>query len=110
MKIINSKKKFGDPDGFCLAWCYWYLELRLKNKGIDQKILVEKAIKKINRTEDSFLIHIRNYANDIVKFKINELKNVGFKENNLHNQFLNDNIIKQIYDKYINKEFLKIIK
>jgi hypothetical protein len=104
------KKKFGDPDGFCLAWCYWYLELRLKNKGIDQKILVEKAIKKINRTEDSFLIHIRNYANDIVKFKINELKNVGFKENNLHNQFLNDNIIKQIYDKYINKEFLKIIK
>ena len=102
-------KRFGDPDGFCLAWCYWYLELRLNNKGIDQK-LVEKAIKKINKTQDSFLIHIRNYANNIAKFKLKELTNVGFDEHLLHNQFLNDKTIKEIYDKYINKKIIQVIK
>jgi ankyrin repeat protein len=104
------RKKFGDPDGFCLAWCYWYLELRLNNKNIDPKTLVEKAIKKINRTEKSFLIHIRNYANDIVKFKINELKKVGINDNDIHNEFLNNTIIDKIYDLYLNKEIIKIIK
>ena len=25
-------KKTGDPFGYCLAWCLWYIEIKLKNK------------------------------------------------------------------------------
>jgi len=41
--VINQKS--GDLDGFCLAWCLWYLETKLKNTNIKSKLLVEKLIK-----------------------------------------------------------------
>ena len=40
-------KKTGDPLGFCMAWCFWYLELRIKNPKIESKKLVEYAFNNI---------------------------------------------------------------
>ena len=33
-------KKAGDPGGYCLAWCFWYIELKLNNPNIDKHGLV----------------------------------------------------------------------
>ena len=40
--ILNTK--FGDFGGYCLAWCIWYVEHRVINKGIDSKILIRKTL------------------------------------------------------------------
>jgi len=73
--ILNQKP--GDFGGFCLAWCLWYLELRLKNLNCNSKVLVKKAISKLLKTESSINNFIRNYANNIDKYRLLELEQVG---------------------------------
>ena len=59
------KQKPGDFGGYCLAWCTWYLEHRIKNKNISPKILIKKLLKKISELKISFMEYIRNYANNL---------------------------------------------
>jgi len=71
---LNEKP--GDFGGFCLAWCLWYVEMRLNNPDINPKELINKSISKIiQENKEPYLInHIRNYGNKITKekFKIYE--------------------------------------
>lgn len=80
-------KNLGDPFGYCLAWTFWYLEMRITNPNIHPKALVEISIKKINNTEGSdsiskFITFIRNYANklDKEKNKILSIMNIDDKK------------------------------
>ena len=52
-----------DPNGFCMAWCLWYVEMRVKNPSIIPKVLIQKTIQQINKSEDKFKDYIRNYSN-----------------------------------------------
>lgn len=52
-----------DPVGFCVAWCMWYIEMRIKNSDIEPNILIEQTIQQINKSEDKFKDYIRNYSN-----------------------------------------------
>lgn len=36
-----------DPFGYCLAWCIWYLELRIKNSEVQPHKLIKYSINKI---------------------------------------------------------------
>ena len=40
-------QKMGDFGGYCLAWCLWYIELRLKNLKANPKVLVRKTLNKL---------------------------------------------------------------
>ena len=82
--------KAGDFGGFCLGWCIWYIEHRLKNSKINAKILNEKTIEKMLHLDDSFLEYIRNYSNKLFDFKLNIVKNICpdgdcIKEKNISN-------------------------
>jgi hypothetical protein len=97
-------KKPGDFGGFCLAWCLWYLETKLKNQDIDSNILVTKLINKISKLEITFAEYIRNYSTKINDYRINYLKKIGLDEKEISNSYLTlrtDNIIKE----YLLKEF-----
>ena len=61
--IFNQK--MGDFGGFCLAWCLWYIEHRLKNININPKILIRKTLNKIMEMKLKPDEYIRNYANNI---------------------------------------------
>ena len=101
------KKKFGDLGGFCLAWCFWYIELKLKNKDIQSKELVEKTIKKMIKEKIDFTDFIRNYANNLDSYLRKFLKKAGVKKKNLYNTiFSNTDYIK--IKKYIYDQFKKI--
>ncbi|XWV24848.1 ankyrin repeat protein [Tupanvirus deep ocean] len=52
-----------DPAGFCVAWCLWYIEMRMKNSKIHPKSLIKRTISQINKSEDKFKDYIRNYSN-----------------------------------------------
>jgi hypothetical protein len=101
-------QKSGDFGGYCLAWCTWYLEHKIKNhkinKNITSKILVDKLIKKISLSNTTFNEYIRNYANNLNLFRIKYLKDAGVDENkisNIYNDIYTDNKL----DKYIINKF-----
>jgi len=112
----KSYKKLGDPIGYCLAWTYWYLEMRLNNPNIHPKDMIKKsihAIININskngiKSEDDnsniFLEFIRSYSKklDLLKNKFmaeagidqdkayylsQDNKNLGFIVNKLNKIF-----------------------
>lgn len=78
---LNNKP--GDFGGFCLAWCLWYVELRLKNPEIYPKILINKAITRIIEDNEKpyFINHIRDYGNKITKEKFSIYKKIKLKQN-----------------------------
>lgn len=94
-------QKAGDYGGFCLAWCTWYLEHRLKNKKIPPTLLVNKLLKKISKLDITFMEYIRNYANKLNINRIKIFKKSGLNEkeisnlvpNNQNNRILNKFII-----------------
>lgn len=57
----------GDPGGYCLAWCYFYLEQRINNPKLSMKEIIDNNIKKIieesyDPTYNCFLDFIRGYT------------------------------------------------
>lgn len=66
-EINELKRKTGDVKGFCQAWVYWYLEMRILNKDVHPLKLVPKLLSSLirNNTNMSIIEYIRNYANNI---------------------------------------------
>lgn len=94
----NNFRKMGDPIGYCLAWCMWYIELKLNNQDIEEKNMVKIASKNIlnkyKKYDNPYLYFIRDYSrslNDekdkiLRKIKINkdELYDINYKQKNLN--------------------------
>jgi hypothetical protein len=105
--VSNEKEegnlKRGDLGGFCLAWCLWYVETRVKNPEISPKLLVEKAIKNIVATNLKFSEYIRNYSEYINKYRLNIFDNLDIDEREYTNQYISDKIYNKIIDFVISK-------
>lgn len=69
-----------DPKGFCIAWCLWYIEMRIKNYHLNSKSLIKKSITQINKREPNFKEYIRNYSNYLDIEKNKTLKNANMPE------------------------------
>ena len=69
-------QKVGDFGGFCLGWCIWYVEHRIKNSKIDSITLNKKTLEKLLRLDDSLNEFIRNYSNKLFDEKYKILKNI----------------------------------
>lgn len=90
--------KPGDIGGFCLAWCFWYLEHRILNKDVDQKILVRKLLDKLLKKYNSYSIYIRNYANHINEDRLKLLEKIGIDKQRLTNNNRSSKELDDIYD------------
>ncbi len=94
---VNEYRKSGDPMGYCLAWCLWYVELKVNNPDIPEIDLINTASKKILKyyktSNNPYLSFIRDYSRKLneekdkvlksIKININELYDVNYKVNNL---------------------------
>lgn len=96
------KKKVGDLGGFCLAWCIWYIELRINN-NLKPKILVEKTIKKMIRENKIFIDFIRNYGNHLAKFSKIFYLDSGIDKKNIYNKVHKDEDIIKIKKNILKK-------
>jgi hypothetical protein len=102
-----ANKKAGDFGGFCLAWCLWYLETRLKNPTVDPKTLVSKLIQKITNSDLKFSEYIRNYSNKVNVKRVEYLKKIGLDEREISNVHLtvdNDSIVTDALIRAYNEE------
>ena len=87
-------RKYGDPVGYCLAWTFWYLEMRIKNPDIHPRKLIKKSVELINKKGKSiysFIDFIRNYASKLDSLKNNLLLDSGIEKYYLYNMVLNQN-------------------
>jgi hypothetical protein len=94
---MNDYRKSGDPMGYCLAWCLWYVELKLNNPDLSEIELIETASKKITKyykkSNNPYLSFIRDYSRKLneekdkvlksIKINVNELYDVNYKVSNL---------------------------
>ena len=92
----DMNKKQGDFGGFCLAWCLWYVENRLKNPEIKPKDLVSKLFNILNNADLKFSEHIRNYSNKINEKRVSYLEKIGINHkeiSNIHLSHESDNML-----------------
>lgn len=99
----EDHKKFGDPEGYCMAWSYWYIETRILNKNVDSITLINKLINKLNKQNISFIEFIRNYANNLDELKNKFLIKAGINDKDIYNNILTENTL-ELIKKKINKD------
>lgn len=97
-ELNELTEKPGDFGGYCLAWCLWYLEHRILNNQLTSKKLIPKLLNKILRSKNSLIEYIRNYANDINKYRLILLEKAGIKKNKLTNLQFNFEDEKKIFN------------
>lgn len=107
---FSDDKKLGDPMGYCLAWCFWYIELKINNPDIEEKKLIKKALEEIklkyNQFENPYLMFIREYGKELDMNKNNILKSIGVINSKLYNIDYKEEILLKI-SKYIEEVLLK---
>lgn len=106
-EIDNKNQKNGDFGGFCLGWCIWYVEHRIKNNNIDPITLNKKTLEKMLRLDNSIVEFIRNYSNTLFNKKIQIIKKICPEYTcikNMSNIVLSEDIKDKIYN-YANKFF-----
>jgi len=102
-----ENQKNGDFGGFCLGWCIWYIEHRIKNNNIDPITLNKKTLEKILRLDNSIVEFIRNYSNTLFNKKLQIIKKICPDYTcvkNISNMILPEDIKDKIYN-YANKFF-----
>lgn len=91
-----ANKKLGDPLGYCLAWTFWYLEMRINNPDIHPIELIKKAKYDIlhnstNKTPSTpFMDFIRGYANKLDIMKNKFFEEAGVDKDNFYNMVTTD--------------------
>lgn len=104
----RKRKKIGDPGGFCALWTIWYIDMRLSNKDIDRKVLVNKMIQTIKSQNISFKNLIRNYARNIIDIRDRILNKAQLDINDWLNDQYTDSQI-DIILKEITREVSQLI-
>jgi ankyrin repeat protein len=92
----EHNKNIGDPDGFCLSWCFWYASEKSKYIDISSQQLVNKLIITIKRNNLSFRTIIRNFTKLITDIRDDILHNNNIDINDWINNNVNQDIIYQV--------------
>ena len=93
---LYKTRKLGDPGGFCVVWCLWYANNKIKYNNISSEKLVEILIKKIKYDNLSFKNIIRNYSKYITDYRDSILDYVDIDINSYLNNQYNEEILNKI--------------
>ena len=66
---IHNDKILHDAKGYCGAWTFWYIYIRLKNKNIERQNLIYEYINYIRYNRLSFRNIIRTFTINITKIR-----------------------------------------
>lgn len=107
---------WGDPNGYCLAWSMWFLDVVLSNPernvddimrnffsrhSIGTIISDEEMSDGEIRSDNYYLDFIRRYAHKLDDEKNKILLSLGVKKYNLYNIILDDSIIDKIKQLFV---------
>ena len=104
-----NNKKLGDPFGYCLAWTYWYMELKINNPDDKPDELINNAyneiIKKYGNQSGFMLQFIRDYARELDVLKNETLKDMQIDETEFYNVYNDLNMATDLIN-VINQYFI----
>lgn len=102
MESVQQYRHINDPGGFCVAWGFWYIELRLLNDDVDGQEVLKIFIDKMDKTEKSFIKYIRKYATKLSNKKEHILKELGVNKSDYYQLLIDQKIIDKISN-YLNE-------
>lgn len=94
----DYNKNVGDPDGFCLSWCFWYASEKSKYIDLPSEQLNKKLIIAIKRQNLSFRSIIRNFTQLTTNIRDNLLKKNNIDINDWINNNINKDLINNIHN------------
>src|SRR5690606_36644772 len=107
---LTYMKNLGDPGGFCLAWTFWYLEMRLGNPDVEPKQLMAYCFERIPELKQAtdpkkaVITYIRNYTKQLDSAKNAYLLAAAIDERNIYQlHFIaedNKKLIKKLEDDF----------
>ena len=99
----REKVNISDPDGFCVAWCMLYADLRIKNKQIKRNKITKYIIEIFKDQNIKYKSYIRNYSKHITDIRDSILNKVNININDYYNDEISiktfDNIIELLKSK-----------
>lgn len=75
----------GDPDGFCVAWCIWYVDLRITYININRTKIIKYIINMFNEKHMGYKNAIRNFSKEITDIRDNIFKEININLNDYIN-------------------------
>jgi hypothetical protein len=109
----TSSRNNGDPGGYCLAWCLWFVDTILSHPNVSPKILMKQFFSRDImseivsedeiegtqiRSSNYYLDFIRRYARKLDDEKNIILDKIGIKRYNMYKNDLSPDIKKIITD------------
>jgi hypothetical protein len=117
----NNYKSYGDPGGYCLAWCFLFLEVRLLYDNLSSKEVINLInnyiitnfqidFKDILNDEqlNKFMVFIRFYGYSLDQYKNKLMKKFNITLKTIYHINLKDDIYNKICYK-LNKSLNKIL-
>lgn len=95
-----------DPNGYCAAWVYWYLEMRLTNM-VSPDILVKRTIKDLCKHKPPMQL-IREYANHLEEERIKFMKELGLTHDVYYLAIYPNDVVNLIVDN-LRKRFHELV-
>lgn len=92
----DHNTNIGDPDGFCLSWCFWYASEKSKYIDMNSENLINKLIITIKRSNLSFRNIVRNFTKPITDIRDDILTQYNININDWINNNVNVEIIDNI--------------
>ena len=114
LNYMNTK--IGDLFGYCVAWCFWFIEFYIQNlnnikSDIKFKSIIHKTIKKMINNGNLLNEYIRNYANYLYKlleYFIKYNKIASIKDLDIYYKNNTTSEIIMLYN-LISKHFIELI-
>jgi len=117
----NNYKSYGDPGGYCLAWCFLFLEVRLLYDNLSSKEIINlinnyiqnnfqldfKDILTDNQL-NKFMVFARNYGYSLDQYKNKLMKKFNITLKTIYHVNLKDEIYNKICYK-LNNSLHKIL-
>ena len=99
--VSESQNEYiGDPEGYCVAWSLWYVDMRITFLNIERTKLIKYIMQQIGEKHMKYRSIIRNYSRNITKIRDNILNKADMEVNQYVNGEYNiddgENIINEI--------------
>lgn len=68
--VSESQNEYiGDPEGYCVAWSLWYVDMRITFPNITRTKLIKYIMQQIGEKHMKYRSIIRNYSRNITKIR-----------------------------------------
>lgn len=81
----NANEYIGDPEGYCVSWSMWYVDMRITFPDITREKLIKFIMRQVGEKQLRYRSIIRNYSRNITLIRDYILYTAGLDVNKYNN-------------------------